>query len=242
VPNYFDSNIIVTGPDRAVVRFRENCFIRDVYGQFNFSLNSFVPEPECLRDLQPTSDSELALIGLGVDPEPVHQFVLTLERVLALDWAKEQGITSRAALLRYVEKHSPEAVVVARRQLAAFAETGFYDRHQWRSANWSTIRSPEWTNIQSEERGRLVFGFSTAWSFPHSAFRVLGALHPNLTFDIAALDVDLRWALVGMVKGTSMVLRDAHDFDSVHERVHGRRVDDDLLSEDSEPLRLEASV
>lgn len=227
--NYCDSNIIVTGPELELelARFRQTCFVKDSYGQLNFSLGSFVPEPESLCEPEPVFDVDLALIALGIDPDqPIRYITLTLERVLAFEWAKEAGISSRADLLAYLEKRSPEGVAVARRRIAAFAATGFYDWRHWREANWGTVRAPEWTAILIDEPDRLVFRFSTAWSFPAPAFRVLGVLYPNLTFDIAGLDIEMRWAVVGLVKGTSMSLRSAPDYEAVYLRVVGERDDE----------------
>lgn len=233
MPNYCDSNIIVTGPELELARFRQACFVTDEYGQVNFSLDSFVPEPEDLYEPEPAFDSDLALIALGVDPvDPVPYVTLTLERVLAFEWAKEEGIVSRADFLAYLEKRSPEGVAAARRRLAAFEETGFYDWRHWRESNWGTVRSPEWTAILIDEPGHLVFRFSTAWSFPAPAFRVLGVLYPSLTFDIAGLDIEMRWAVIGMVKGTSMSLRSAPDYEAVYERVEGKRDDDEDETDD----------
>lgn len=237
MPNYCGSNIIVTGPAADIARFREACFVTDDYGRVEFSLDSFVPEPECLYESEPAFDADLALIALGVDPdEPVPYVTLTLERVLGFEWAREAGIVSRADLLAYLEENSPDGVAAAHRRLANFAETGFYDWRQWREANWGTIRSPEGTEIQVEEPGRLVFGFSTAWSFPDTAFRVLGVLYPNLTFDVAALVVELNHAMVGQVKGASMSLRQTQDYEAVYRRVMG---DDDAFDcgadDDAEP-------
>lgn len=221
--NYCSSKIIVTGPKIELARFRRTCFVTDTeYGEVDFSLDSCVPEPECLREPEPAFDSDLALIALGVDPhEPGRPFALTLERVLGFEWASEAGIATRADLLAHLEKRSPEGVAAARRRMAAFAQTGFYDWRHWREVNWGTIRSPEWTEICVDEPNRLVFGFSTAWAFPDAAFRVLGAVHPELVFDIAALDIELRWAVIGLVKGTSMSLRSAPDYDAVFQRVKG---------------------
>lgn len=233
--NYCDSNIIVTGPELELARFRQACFVTDKYGQVNFSLDSFIPEPECLRESELAFDADLALIALGVDPdEPSSAFTLTLDRVLGFEWVKEAGISSRADLLSHLEKRSPEGVAAARRRLVAFAETGFYDWQHWRGMNWGTVRSPEWTGIELEEPGRLVFRFSTAWSFPAPAFRVLGVQYPNLTFDIAGLDIEMHWAIIGMVKGTSMSLRSAPDYEAVWERVAGKR--DESEDETDDPL------
>jgi hypothetical protein len=235
--NYCDSNIIVTGPRLELARFQQTCFVKDSYGQVNFSLESFVPEPKVLCEPEPAFDSDLALIALGVDPEPIHPFVLTLERVLGFDWAKEAGISSRADLLAHIEKRSPEGVAAARRRLVAFAETGFYDWRHWREANWGTMRAPEWTAILINEPERLVFCFSTAWSFPAPAFRVLGVLFPNLAFDIAGLDREAHWAVTGLVKGTSMSLRSAPDYEAVYVRVVGER-NDEIDMEEEEPERV----
>lgn len=225
--DYCDSNVIVTGTETELARFRKTCFVTDTdTGQAEFSLNSFVPEPECLRESEPGFDADLALIALGVDPEPVHPFVLTLERVLGFPWVMQAGIASRADLLAHLETRSPQGVAIARQRMVAFAETGFHDWRDWRQANWGTVRVPEWTEIQVDEPGRLTFGFSTAWSFPDAALRVLGVLYPDLTFDIAGLDVEMRWAVAGLVKGTSMSLYSAPDYEAVYERVKGKRGDD----------------
>lgn len=235
MPNYCDSNIIVTGPELELARLRQTCFVKDSYGQLDFSLDSFVPEPKILYEPEPAFDSDLALIALGVDPdEPVPYITLTWERVLGFEWAKDAGISSRADLLALLEKRSPEGVAAARRRLSAFAETGFYDWRHWREANWGTVRAPEWTAILVDEPERLVFRFSTAWSFPAPAFRVLGVLFPELTFDIAGLDREAHWAVVGLVKGPSMSLRSAPDYESVYLRVVGER-DDETDLEDEEP-------
>lgn len=238
MPNYCDSNIIVTGAEFELARFRQTCFVKDSYGQLNFSLDSFVPEPKVLYEPEPAFDSDLALIGLGVDPaDPVPYITLTLERVLGFDWAKEAAISSRDDLLAHIEKRSPEGVAAARRCLAAFAETGFYDWRHWREASWGTVRAPEWTAIWIDEPQRLVFRFSTAWSFPAPAFRVLGVLFPNLTFDIAGLDREAHWAVVGLVKGTSMSLKSAPDYEAVYVRVVGERDDEtDMEEEEPEPV------
>jgi hypothetical protein len=137
-------------------------------------------------------------------------------------------------LLAHIEKRSPEGVAAARRRLAAFVETGFYDWRDWREANWGTVRAPEWTAILVDEPQRLVFRFSTAWSFPAPAFRVLGILFPDLTFDIAGLDREAHWAVVGLVKGPSMSLRPALEYGAVYLRVVGER-DDETDLEDEGP-------
>lgn len=85
-------HIAAIGPDQDLARFHQSCFRTDRWGHANFSLDSFVPEPEILQEPAPTFDSDLALVALGIDPiDPISGAALTLEQVLRFEWVRERG-------------------------------------------------------------------------------------------------------------------------------------------------------
>lgn len=206
--------ITAIGPDHDLARFHQSSFRTDQWGHANFSLDSFVPEPTILQEPEPTFETDLALVALGIDPiDPTSGAALTFEQVLRFEWVREAGIVSRADLLAHLETRRPEGLAAGRRRLAAFAETGFYDRRLWREANWGIVGSPQWSAVLLDKPGQFEFSFATEGVFPAPAFRVLGVLYPAITFHLVAVDIERRTATLGLVKGTSMSVRSSPYFD-----------------------------
>ena len=231
MPDFIDNNVFVTGPTEDLRTFRRTHFLsRKRTGRVEFDLGSFIPMPDVLRRIEVDSESDLALVALGVElAQMADPWSLTLGRVLEFDWVKAAGIRSRQELLAHLERHAPAAVSSARKRVTASQKTGYYDGHSWRLANWGVKWGPTSTLIVAQTAELLEFRFETPWRFPESAFRRLGLIYPALCFDITATNPDLDIGVQGHVFGDDVSLEpistaDIYDgyagafrFDEMHE-------------------------
>lgn len=120
----------------------------------------------------------------------------------------------------------PIALEKGRKCLQAIVETGYPTWYQWSIANWGT----KWGAYDFEDRergkGRFVFKFETAWSFPEPVFRKLAAMYSALTFDVISFDEGWNFACDGEFNGRNNYRCDKSlATDEMYERVYGEKPD-----------------
>jgi hypothetical protein len=210
MPDFIDNHVFVTGPVEDLA-FRQTHFVRrERTNSLEFDFETIIPMPEILDGTQSDTETDLALIALGVDLHiPAVAWPPAFEQFLEFDWVKAANIRSRQDLVHYLQKHDPSVLAAAAKRIEAATVTGHHDRHAWRIANWGAKWGPSSTVILSDKPELLEFRFETPWSFPEPVFHRLGRLYPRLNFDIAATNSDLDVDLLSSVCGGEIVVRRA---------------------------------
>lgn len=208
MPDFIDNHVFVSGPVADLATFRQTHFVRrERTNRLEFDFETIIPVPEILDGTQSDTETDLALIALGVDlHSPAVAWPPAFEQILEFDWVKAANIRSRQNLLHYLQERAPAALAAAAKRIKAATDTGYHDRHAWRIANWGVKWGPSSTVILSDKPELLEFKFETPWSFPEPVFRRLGSIYPWLCFDIVATNPDLGVDTCVNVRGNKVVV------------------------------------
>jgi hypothetical protein len=220
MPNWVANKIIVTGPEADLAAFMQKHFRKDEEDGLVLDFETVVPVPAVVEAMEGATDGELGLVALGLDLGGDDPYRPTLAEVLSETWARDAGIRSRVALLAHLKEHRPEVLAAARKLIACHEAAGFTDWREWSLHHWGTKRDAGPADILFSDSEVIGFVFDTASSMPEPIFRALGILHPNLSFEIDAIDPGNGWAVTGEVAGPDARFDEA-DYREVYELIYG---------------------
>lgn len=112
-----------------------------------------------------------------------------------------RGLSTRAALAAWLERHEPDALEQGRRQLAALRAVGCTDWYAWRLRHWGTKWNAASPDALERSPGRAAFSFETPWSFPTPIFERLASTWPGLVFHVEACEQTLAFGGAGTFNG-----------------------------------------
>jgi hypothetical protein len=191
------THCIVTGPTEDIHRFRRTIICASHEGEEPvFDFDRIIPRPQIIKEVVEDIDNtsqidwgkQMIKIYLGVmilTGKPPDGPPSWLADALIQELGIERASRRSRAQVEKVAKEYPDAVVSARKALAAFQETGFYEPFLWSSRHWGTPRNSYWLEIEYEGDDLLSFHFGTVWSRPTKIFVKLGEVFPNLKFHLS---------------------------------------------------------
>lgn len=220
MPNWIANKVIAIGPEADLAAFMEQHFRDDEEDGLVFDFETVVPVPDVVLATEGAADGELGLVALGLDPGGDDPNRMTLAMALTTHWVREAGIGSRAALLVHLEQHRPGVLTAARKLIACHEATGFIGWREWSLHHWGTKRDAGPADILFSDSEVIGFVFDTASSMPEPIYRALGIQHPDLNFEIDAIDPGDGWAMTGEVVGPDARFEEA-DYREVYELIYG---------------------
>jgi hypothetical protein len=187
MPNWCSNHIVVTGPHEEITRFARTCIRRDEKGCSSFDFNSLIPMPAIIKNTIVTFDDILAALGPdGSIPRSLK------ERMEYSDIDNIEALKEKIRL---------EGLENADQAIKAFEQAGAPNWYVWAIRNWGTKWNASDFKVITEEPGRYVCWFETAWSPPEPVYVKLAEMFPRLSFEISGGDDQFNFDFEATARG-----------------------------------------
>lgn len=250
MPNHVTHTLTVTGPPAAVDLFVGMHIIYEKAREGNenywklggeaptprfFDFNTVIPMPKILEGSVSgghTNDAVEAITGKSLEqivyerhPDDPHaQGALRIHN----HFSTLRDPQREAEHKKRLENMTVEQLEHGRRALQAIEETGYPSWYEWSIANWGTKWNSYDLSIVTEEPGRFVCRFDTAWSPPTPVLEKVAEMHPELDFVVDGFDEGWGFAIHGERKaGQPWEFFDVACDEDTHEAAYGYRPEKD---------------